>query len=360
MVVEMIKPALISGATSSWLQFLLATPIVTWAGLPFFQRGWISLRTWRLNMFTLVSIGVGTAYGYSVVATLAPGLFPMSIRMDGAVPVYYEAAGVVVALVLLGQVLELRARASTGRAIRALLDLAPKRARRIGADGGETDVALDALAAGDRLRVRPGEAIPVDGVVTEGRSLVNEAMFTGEATPVEKQSGDKVIGGSMNGAGGLIMTAQAVGRDTMLARIVEMVAQAQRSRAPIQGVADKVAAWFVPAVVAVAAITFAVWLLVGPQPRLSHALLNAIAVLIIACPCALGLATPMSIMVGIGRGAKAGGARQECRSPAGLGPRRYVGGRQDRYPYRGPPGPDRHQGHGRDGGKPSSGASRRG
>jgi Cu+-exporting ATPase len=303
---EMIKPALISGTTSSWLQLLLATPIVAWAGLPFFQRGWISVRTWRLNMFTLVSIGVGAAYAYSVAATLAPGLFPMSVRMEGAVPVYYEAAGVVVALVLLGQVLELRARASTGRAIRALMGLAPKSARRIDADGRETDVALEAVIAGDRLRVRPGEAIPVDGVVVEGQSSVNEAMFTGEPMPVEKQTGDKVTGGSMNGAGGLVMTAQAVGRDTMLARIVGMVVQAQRSRAPIQGVADTVAGWFVPAVVAIAIATFAVWSLVGPEPRLSHALLNAIAVLIIACPCALGLATPMSIMVGIGRGAKAG------------------------------------------------------
>jgi P-type Cu+ transporter len=287
-------------------QFGFATPIVLWAGLPFFQRGWVSVRTRRLNMFTLVSIGVGAAYAYSVVAMLAPSLFPMSGGMDGSPPVYFEAAGVVVALVLLGQVLELRARASTGRAIRALMDLAPKRAHRIGADELEEEVALGAVVAGDRLRVRPGEAIPVDGVVVDGLSSVNEAMFTGEPVPVEKQAGDKVIGGSLNGSGGLVMVAEAVGNDTMLSRIVQMVAQAQRSRAPIQAVADQVAGWFVPAVVTVAALTFAVWAIIGPEPRLSHALLNAIAVLIIACPCALGLATPMSIMVGIGRGAAVG------------------------------------------------------
>ena len=289
-----------------WVQLGLATPIVAWAGLPFFQRGLASLRAGHLNMFTLVSIGVGAAYLYSLVATAVPGLFPMALRMGGMAPVYYEAAGVVVTLVLLGQVLELRARASTGRAILALLDLTPKQARRIDADGAETDVALETVVVGDRLRVRPGEAIPVDGAVIEGRSTVNEAMFTGEPLPVERQPGDLVIGGSINGSGGLVMAAKAVGRDTMLSRIVQMVSQAQRSRAPIQAVTDRVAGWFVPVVVAVAAATFAVWLGVGPEPRLSHALLNAIVVLIIACPCALGLATPMSIMVGIGRGAAAG------------------------------------------------------
>jgi Cu+-exporting ATPase len=303
---DMLGLHILSGSASAWVQFLLATPIVAWAGLPFFQRGWASIRTARLNMFTLVSIGVGAAYLYSVVATVAPQLFPMSLRMDGAAPVYYEAAGVVVALVLLGQVLELRARASTGRAIRALMDLAPKHARRIGSDGCEEDVVLELVVVGDRLRVRPGETVPVDGVVLDGHSAVNEAMFTGEPVPVEKRKGDKVTGGSANGSGGLVMAAEAVGRDTMLSRIIQMVAQAQRSRAPIQAVADKVAGWFVPAVVAAAVVTFVVWILVGPEPRLSHALLNAIAVLIIACPCALGLATPMSIMVGIGRGARAG------------------------------------------------------
>jgi P-type Cu+ transporter len=303
---DMLGLHLMPDRAAVFSEFALATPIVLWAGLPFFQRGWVSVRTRRLNMFTLVSIGVGAAYGYSVIATLAPSLFPASGGMGGAPPVYFEAAGVVVALVLLGQVLELRARTATGRAIRALMDLAPKRARRIGAGELEEDVALDAVVVGDRLRVRPGEAVPVDGVVLEGRSSVDEAMFTGEPVPVEKQVGDKVTGGSVNGPGGLVMIAEAVGHDTMLSRVVQMVAQAQRSRAPIQAVADQVAGWFVPAVVAVAVVTFAVWALVGPEPRFTHALLNAIAVLIIACPCALGLATPMSIMVGIGRGAAAG------------------------------------------------------
>jgi Cu+-exporting ATPase len=303
---EMLGLHLLSGPVSSWLQLVLATPIVAWAGAPFFQRGWTSVRTGHLNMFTLVSIGVGAAYAYSLTAAVAPGLFPTSLWMHGAPPVYFEAAGVVVALVLLGQVLELRARASTGRAIRALLDLTPKHARRLGPDGVEEDVALDAVVVGDHLRVRPGEAVPVDGVVLEGRSSVDESMFTGEPVPVAKAQGDPVTGGAVNGPGGLVILAQAVGRHTMLARIVAMVAQAQRSRAPIQAVADKVAGWFVPAVVAVAVVTFAIWTLIGPEPRLSHALLNAIAVLIIACPCALGLATPMSIMVGVGRGARAG------------------------------------------------------
>ena len=291
---------------SNWVQLGLASPIVLWAGWPFFQRGWISVATWKLNMFTLIALGVGAAYAYSVAATLAPGLWPSSPRMDGAAPVYYEAAGVVVTLVLLGQLLELRARAATGHAIRALMNLAPKTARRINEKNLESDVPLAEVVVGDRLRVRPGDTVPVDGVVLEGRSSIDESMLTGEPIPIQRGVGDIVTGGGVNGSGSLIMRAGAVGRDTMLSRIVAMVAQAQRSRAPIQTIADQVAGWFVPAVVAVAAATFAVWLAAGPEPRLGHALLNAIAVLIIACPCALGLATPMSIMVGVGRGAKAG------------------------------------------------------
>ena len=297
---------LLSLAISPWVQLVLAAPIVLWAGLPFFERGWTSLRTRHFNMFTLIALGVGAAFLYSLVATFAPGLIPASGRMGGMTPVYYEAAGVVVALVLLGQVLELRARAATGRAIRALLNLAPKTARRIGPDSSETDVPLDAIAVGDRLRVRPGEAIPVDGVVVTGRSSVDESMLTGEPAPQAKQPGARLTGGTINGTGSLEMEARAVGADTMLSRIVHMVADAQRSRAPIQAVADRVASWFVPAIVVIAVITFAVWLSVGPEPRLSHALLNAIAVLVIACPCALGLATPMSVMVAAGRGAHAG------------------------------------------------------
>ena len=306
MVAEMLGVALVPAAWNPWVQLLLAAPVVLWAGLPFFQRGWTSIITWRLNMFTLVSIGVGAAFAYSVVATVAPGLFPETFRMHGMVPVYYEAAAVVVTLVLLGQVLELRARAATGRAIRALLDLAPKTAVRLGADGAELEVPLDEVAQGDRLRVRPGEAVPVDGVVVDGRSAVDEAMLTGEPAPVLKEAGAEVTGGTVNGTGSLVIEARAVGSDTVLARIVKMVAQAQRSRAPIQAVADRVSGWFVPLVVLVAVATFAVWNVVGPEPRFGHALLNAIAVLIIACPCALGLATPMSIMVGTGRGAHAG------------------------------------------------------
>ena len=306
MVAEMVGVALVPAAWNPWVQLLLAAPVVLWAGLPFFQRGWTSIATWRLNMFTLVSIGVGAAFAYSVVATVAPGLFPDTFRMHGMVPVYYEAAAVVVTLVLLGQVLELRARAATGRAIRALLDLAPKTAVRIGADGAELEVPLDEVAQGDHLRVRPGEAVPVDGVVVDGRSAVDEAMLTGEPAPVMKEAGAEVTGGTVNGTGSLVIEARAVGSDTVLARIVKMVAQAQRSRAPIQAVADRVSGWFVPLVVLVAVATFAVWNVVGPEPRFGHALLNAIAVLIIACPCALGLATPMSIMVGTGRGAHAG------------------------------------------------------
>ena len=297
---------LVSPAASPWIQLALAAPIVLWAGAPFFVRGWASLKTRRLNMFTLIAIGVGAAFLYSLVATLAPGLFPPTFKMHGMVPVYYEAAGVVVALVLLGQVLELRARASTGKAIRALLNLAPKTARRIAADGTETEVPLANVIAGDRLRVRPGEAVPVDGVVIEGSSSVDESMLTGEPLPIAKVAASALTGGTVNGTGSILMEAQAVGSDTMLARIVKMVAEAQRSRAPIQAVADRISGWFVPLVIAIAIATFVVWSLVGPEPRIGYALLNAIAVLIIACPCALGLATPMSIMVGTGRGAQAG------------------------------------------------------
>ena len=291
---------------SPWVQLGLAAPIVLWAGWPFFTRGWTSIVTWRLNMFTLIAIGVGAAFLYSLVATVAPGLFPPSVRMHGMVPVYYEAAGVVVTLVLLGQVLELRARAATGKAIRALLNLAPKTARRIAMDGGESEVPLADVVAGDRLRVRPGDAIPVDGMVVDGRSAIDESMLTGEPLPVAKTIGDTITGGTVNGIGSLVMEARAVGSDTMLARIVRMVADAQRSRAPIQTVADRISGWFVPLVILIAIATFVVWMTIGPEPRIGHALLNAIAVLIIACPCALGLATPMSIMVGTGRGAQAG------------------------------------------------------
>ncbi|MDQ2891883.1 MAG: heavy metal translocating P-type ATPase [Pseudomonadota bacterium] len=306
MVAEMLGVNFLPPALNPWAQLALTAPIVLWAGWPFFQRGWTSVLTRHLNMFTLVSIGVGAAFIYSVVATVAPGLFPPSFRMGGVVPVYYEAAGVVVTLVLLGQVLELRARAATGRAIRALMNLAPKTARRIGAGGQEEEIDLAEVTAGDRLRVRPGDALPVDGIVIEGRSSVDESMLTGEPLPVLKEDGAAVTGGTVNGTGALVIEARAVGSDTVLARIVKMVAQAQRSRAPIQAVADRVSGWFVPLVVAIAIVTFVVWNLVGPEPRFGHALLNAIAVLIIACPCALGLATPMSIMVGTGRGAHAG------------------------------------------------------
>ena len=297
---------LVSPAISPWLQLALAAPIVLWAGAPLFVRGWTSLKTRHLNMFTLISIGVGAAFVYSLAATLAPGLFPDTFKMHGMVPVYYEAAGVVVALVLLGQVLELRARAATGKAIRALLNLAPKTARRIGVDGIETEIPLAEVMAGDLLRIRPGEAVPVDGVVIDGRSSVDESMLTGEPLPVAKEAASALTGGTVNSTGSLVMEAQAVGSNTMLARIVKMVAEAQRSRAPIQAVADRMSGWFVPLVILVAVVTFVVWSLVGPEPRIGHALLNAIAVLIIACPCALGLATPMSIMVGTGRGAQAG------------------------------------------------------
>jgi Cu+-exporting ATPase len=304
---EMLGVHLVDPMVSPWIQLGLTAPIVLWGGLPFFERGWASLATRHYNMFTLIAIGVGAAFLYSLVATVAPGLFPTSFRQHGAmVPVYYEAAGVVVTLVLLGQVLELRARAATGRAIRALLNLAPKTAHRLDHDGAEREVSLAEIIVGDRLRVRPGDAIPVDGVVTEGRSSVDESMLTGEPAPVLKEAQSQVTGGTVNGTGGLVIEAQAIGSDTVLARIVKMVAQAQRSRAPIQAVADRISGWFVPLVVLIALATFMVWNLVGPEPRFGHALLNAIAVLIIACPCALGLATPMSIMVGSGRGANAG------------------------------------------------------
>lgn len=307
MGVEMMGLHVVPMSWSPWIQLALTAPIVMWAGLPFFKRGWTSLKTRHYNMFTLIAIGVGAAFLYSLVATLAPTLFPAAFRGHGGmVPVYYEAAGVVVALVLLGQVLELRARAATGRAIRALLNLAPKTAHRIRAEGVESEIPLAAIETGDQLLVRPGEAIPVDGEVTEGRSPVDESMLTGEPVPVLKSVGSRVTGGTINGTGSLIMTAQAVGAETVLARIVSMVAEAQRSRAPIQAVADRISGWFVPLVVVIALATFIVWNVVGPEPRFAHALLNAIAVLIIACPCALGLATPMSIMVGTGRGAQAG------------------------------------------------------
>ena len=291
---------------SIWLQLALATPVVLWGGRPFFERLWASLKTRNLNMFTLIGMGVGVAYAYSLVATLAPQIFPRSLRtMGGLVPVYFEAAAVITTLVLLGQVLELRARAATGEAIRALLGLAPKTARRV-ADGKEEDVPLSDVRVSDLLRVRPGEKLPVDGVVVEGHSAVDEAMISGEPLPVEKRAGDTVTGATVNGTGSLLMRAERVGRDTMLAQIVRMVAAAQRSRAPIQKLADTVSGWFVPSVIAVSLIAFVVWGLFGPPPPLGHAIVNAIAVLIIACPCALGLATPMSIMTGTGRGAMAG------------------------------------------------------
>jgi Cu+-exporting ATPase len=291
----------------NWVELVLATPVVLWGGWPFFVRFWNSLANRSLNMFTLIGLGVGVAYLYSVVAAVLPGLFPPSFRgAEGHVAVYFEAAAVITTLVLLGQVLELRARSRTGAAIRALLGLAPKTARRVREDGSEEDVPLEEVEAGDKLRVRPGEKVPVDGVVLQGRSSVDESMLTGEPLPVEKAPGDPVTGATMNQTGSLIMEAQRVGAETLLAQIVQMVADAQRSRAPIQKLADLVAGYFVPAVVAVAALTFAVWALVGPEPRMAHAIINAVAVLIIACPCALGLATPMSIMVATGKGATLG------------------------------------------------------
>ncbi|WP_426693472.1 heavy metal translocating P-type ATPase [Sphingomonas sediminicola] len=293
--------------TLVWVQLALATPVVLWGGWPFFERFWSSLKSRNLNMFTLIGLGVGVAYGYSVVAALVPEIFPASLKtMGGSVPVYFEAAAVITTLVLLGQVLELRARSATGKAIRALLGLAPKTARKVHDDGSEEDIPLEHVHVGDLLRVRPGEKVPVDGIVVEGHSSVDESMISGEPVPVEKVANDKVVGATVNGTGSLLVRAERVGRDTMLSQIVRMVAEAQRSRAPIQALADKVSAWFVPGVALVAVIAFVVWSFVGPEPRLAHALVNAIAVLIIACPCALGLATPMSIMVGTGRGATAG------------------------------------------------------
>ena len=297
----------VRGQVSNGVQLALASLVVFWAGWPFFRRGWASLRSRNFNMFTLVMIGTGVAWAYSAVATLAPGLFPPAFHtMGGAVGVYFEASAVITLLVLVGQVLELKARDSTSTAIRGLLDLAPKTARRIAPDGAEADVALDAVLVGDRLRVRPGETVPVDGTVESGEATLDQASVTGESLPVSKRAGDAVIGGTVSRSGGLVIRADKVGRDTLLARIVRLVAQAQRSRAPIQRTADRVSGWFVPAVLLAAAAAFAVWIAVGPEPRFADAVIAAVSVLIIACPCALGLATPMSIMVGVGRGARAG------------------------------------------------------
>lgn len=297
----------VDGRTKTWAELALASPVVLWAAFPFFHRGWASLLNRSPNMWTLISLGVGAAYLFSLVATLFPDVFPHQFRgHDGSVPVYFEAAAVIVALVFLGQVLELRARERTGSAIRALLDLAPKTARLIGADGTEKDVPLDSVKTGDRLRIRPGDAVPVDGIVHEGRSAIDESMITGEPLPIEKSEGDSLTGGTLNKNGSLIMRAEKVGAETTLSRIVEMVAKAQRSRAPIQGLADRVSFYFVPAVVLVAIIAFIVWSLFGPEPSLAYAIVSAVSVLIIACPCALGLATPMSIMTATGRGAHAG------------------------------------------------------
>lgn len=297
----------IDPALSNWIQLVFTTPVVLWAGWPFFVRGWQSLLTRNLNMFTLIAMGTGVAYVYSLIGTVAPQIFPATFRdHEGAVAVYFEAAAVITVLVLLGQVLELRARDATSGAIKALLQLAPKTARRVDADGGEHEVEIDALHAGDRLRVRPGEKVPVDGIILEGRSSLEESLVTGESMPVTKEAGAKVIAGTLNQSGSFIMRAEKVGRETLLSQIVQMVADAQRSRAPIQRLADQVAGWFVPTVIAVAVAAFAAWAWFGPEPRLAFGLVAAVSVLIIACPCALGLATPMSIMVGVGRGAQAG------------------------------------------------------
>ena len=304
---HLLETGWLAPQASNWAQLALATPVVLWAGWPFFERAWASIKNRNLNMFTLIAIGTGVAWTYSVVATIAPQIFPPAFRgHDGAVPVYFEAAAAITVLALLGQALELRAREQTGGAIRALLDLAPKTARRISGDGSERDVGLAEVAVGDRLRVRPGEKIPVDGLLVEGAGAVDESMVTGESMPVAKQVGAKLIGGTINGTGGFVMRAERVGRDTTLAQIVEMVAKAQRSRAPIQRLADQVSGWFVPLVILVAALAFVVWSLCGPEPRFAFGLIAAVSVLIIACPCALGLATPMSIMVGVGRGARSG------------------------------------------------------
>jgi len=298
-------PAWMAGDLARWTQFVLSTPVVLWGGWPFFVRGWQSIRNRSPNMFTLISMGVGVAYFYSAVAMLFPHLFPPSFQEHGKIGVYFESAAIITVLVLLGQVLELRARSRTGAAIRALLSLAPRTARVI-RNGQEVDVPLGEVKRGDVVRVRPGEKIPVDGKIIEGRTAIDESMITGESMPVEKTIGDRVIGGTVNQTGSFLMKAERVGSETVLSQIVEMVAQAQRSRAPIQGLADKVSAWFVPAVIVIAGVTFVVWALIGPEPRFAYAIVNAVAVLIIACPCALGLATPMSVMVGVGRGAQAG------------------------------------------------------
>jgi Cu+-exporting ATPase len=298
---------LLDQTLSNWIQLAFATPVVLWAGWPFFVRGWESLKTRNLNMFTLIAMGTGVAYVYSVIGTVAPDIFPPTFRgHDGAVAVYFEAAAVITVLVLLGQVLELRAREATSGAIKALLRLAPKTARRIGDDGADHEVAIDSLTVGDKLRVRPGEKVPVDGIILEGRSALDESLVTGESMPVTKEAGGKVIAGTLNQSGSFVMRADKVGRDTLLAQIVKMVADAQRSRAPIQRLADQVAGWFVPTVIAVAIVAFGAWATFGPEPKLAFGLVAAVSVLIIACPCALGLATPMSIMVGVGRGAQAG------------------------------------------------------
>jgi P-type Cu+ transporter len=298
-------PAWLSGDASRWIQFALSTPVVLWAGWPFFERGWRSILTRNLNMFTLIAIGVGVAYFYSAVVMLFPGAFPASMTHHGKIGIYFEAAAMITVLVLLGQVLELRARGRTGHAIRSLLDLTPPIARLV-TNGDEREVPLSQVKTGDRLRVRPGEKVPVDGSVIEGRTTIDESMITGEALPVEKNPGEKVIGGTLNNTGSFVMEAERVGSDTVLSQIVQMVSEAQRSRAPIQRLADKVAGYFVPAVLLAALVTFVVWAWIGPEPPLAHAIVNAVAVLIIACPCALGLATPMSIMVGVGRGAHSG------------------------------------------------------
>lgn len=304
---------------NSGIQFLLATPVVLWGGLPFFERGWASLKSRNFNMFTLIALGTGVAYLFSLVGTFMPSIFPESLKVHGGmVPLYYEAAAVITVLVLLGQVLELRARSQTGNAIRALLGLAPKTARKIKPDGSEEDIAVEHIHAGDLLRVRPGEKVPVDGELTEGRSVVDESMITGEPIPVEKDQGDKVTGATVNGTGGFVMRATKVGSDTLLAQIVKMVSQAQRSRAPIQKLADTVSGYFVPAVVLIAILTAVVWYFVGPEPQLTYAIVNAVAVLIIACPCALGLATPMSIMVGTGKGANLGVLIKNAEALEGL------------------------------------------
>ena len=305
LIPALARQSWVDSHASRWMQFALATPVVWWAGWPFIQRGWRSIVTRHLNMFTLIAIGVGAAFVFSAVAMLMPGIFPHTMQHEGKVAIYFEAAAVIVVLVLLGQVLELRARSRTGSAIKALLNLAPPTARQV-APGGDHEVPLDQVKVGDWLRVVPGDKVPVDGAVVEGHSSVEESMITGEPLPVEKTVGDKVTGGTVNGPGSFVMRAERVGSDTLLGQIVNMVAEAQRSRAPIQGLADKVAGIFVPAVLAVSVLTFVIWMWLGPEPKLAHAIVNAVAVLIIACPCALGLATPMSIMVGVGRGAQEG------------------------------------------------------